>query len=125
MNTERYERTIKIGGIKYPACYTVAAYLHNLKMDEQRGDITKLPSSEQHERILDMALHYINSAIVKRNMMEHKKDPLLTMDQILYLCEPEELMAIPDIVAEITTVGTGRMVRTQDEDEFAKKAEIE
>lgn len=126
MNTERYERTISIGGKEYPACYTVAAYLKRLKISEKEGGISSLPLSRQHEVLLEMAMLYINGAIAARNMRDKEHpQPLITMDEILYLTTEEELAELFDAVADITARGNTRDVKTDDEEDPAKKATAE
>lgn len=122
MDFSRYEIKIKVGGVEYPARYTVAAYLHNLKQREKYGDMTELPESTQQELLFKMATVYINGAIKARNICAPAPQPLLGDDDILYLALPDEIEGIFNAVAELTTLGNMRSVQTEDEVDPTKKA---
>lgn len=125
MDFSRYEIKIKVGGMAYPARYTVAAYLYNLKLREEYGDMTTLPESLQQELLFKMATVYINGAIKAHNIDATIPLPLMGEEDILYLAFPDEIEGIFNAVAELTTLGNMRSVQTEDEVDPTKKANAE
>lgn len=122
MNKERYERTITIGGVEYPACYTIAAYLYNLRAEEKEGSIASLDAAGKYERLINMGVKLINGAIARRNMETHGNEPLITADHVLLYASTDELDALVEAVGDIMAAGNQRAVKTEDE-EFPTKKE--
>lgn len=123
MNTERFVRTITIGGTKYPACYTMASFMDNLRYDEEHPGKNSIYKSQ--DKIFYMAASYINGGLRLENRKDGGKGPMITVEQILLEMDPAEYTALVETVGELTRLGNERQFRTMDEVDDAKKERTE
>lgn len=123
MNNSRYEVEVTIGGKSYPMCYTNAAVIKVMRINE-KVDIKTLPKSELIRITIMIARIFINGAIAAHNMETGSNDEPITDEMIELLASPDELKALVDAVNAVKG-GTNRDVRTENEAEDAKKADAE
>ena len=123
MNTERFERTITIGGAEYPACYTMTSFMDNLRYDADHPGEDSVYKSQ--DKIFYMAASYINGGLRLKNRKDGGKRPMITVEQILLEMDPAEYAALVETVGELTKLGNERQFRTMDEVDDAKKETTE
>ncbi len=120
MTELKYEKQVSIGGKKYPICYTTAAAIAMQRVQETRGELSKMNRADQIEAMIDIGTVMVNGAIAAHNLMDGLQEPLITRDHILFLASQEELKELFSAVSEISA-NRKRTVRLKEDADEKKE----